>query len=90
MNFIKKIFKKKRNPVLVTLQIEEELPEELAEQLRWKADFWAPEIFWSNLSAFINENVKPDSKNEQSVRIYALLCDKSEEEMRKEFIEQGY
>ena len=27
MNFIKKIFKKKRNPVLVTLQIEEELPE---------------------------------------------------------------
>lgn len=80
----------KRNPVEVCQQIEEALPEKLAEKLRWEVAFWAPEIYWHNLSVFVNENVKPDSTSEQSIKIYALLCDKTEEEMKQEFISRGH
>ena len=66
------------------------LPETLSKDLRIKMMFWAPEIQWAKLTYFVNDHVKPDSIDPVSVKIYALLCDKTEEAMKAEFIEKGF
>ncbi|MBR3134647.1 MAG: hypothetical protein IKG56_04210 [Clostridia bacterium] len=66
------------------------LPERLSKELRSKIMFWAPEIQWARLTYFVNDHIKPDSIDPVSVKIYALLCDKTEEDMKAEFIEKGF
>ena len=65
------------------------LPETLTLELQRKAVYWAPETCWMKLSTFINNNINPSASNELSVKVYALLCNKSEEEMRQLFLANG-
>ena len=68
--------------------ITEAVPE-LKEDLEYRAQFWAPEILWYNLSMYVNERITPDSSNPRAVKAYSILCDCSEEEMKKRFKENG-
>jgi len=78
-----------RQFVNVFRQIRELLPAEVALELARRAQYWAPEICWQKLSAFVNNHVKPSASDETSVKIYSLLCAKSETEMRQLFIADG-
>ena len=80
---------KKRDITVVLKQLSDALPEELAQKLKFSSSFWAPELVWHNLSKFINHYVEPASNNEQSVKIYAILCDVSEEEMKQRMQDLG-
>ena len=78
-----------RNFGTIFRQIRELLPDDVAHQLTQKASYWAPEECWEKLSVFINNHIRPSASDETSVKIYALLCAKSETEMRKIFVENG-
>lgn len=65
-------------------------PVELAEVLKDKIQFWAPEVVWQNLSMYVNKYVQPDSTNKTAVAVYAALCGCTKREMRKRFISDGY
>ena len=69
--------------------IRELLPDDVAFKLTQRASYWAPEECWEKLSVFINNHIRPSASDETSVKIYALLCAKSETEMRKIFVENG-
>ena len=62
---------------------------ELKEDLENRSEFWAPEILWYNLSAYVNEHITPDSSSSKAVKVYSILCDCSEEEMKRRFEEKG-
>ena len=62
---------------------------ELKEDLKYRYMFWAPEILWYNLSVYVNEHITPDSSNSKAVKVYSILCDCSEEEMKRRFEEKG-
>ena len=66
------------------------LSAELAQKLDDQSSYWAPEICWHNLSVFVNKYVQKDSKDNNSVRIYATLCDDTVSGMRARFIRDGY
>lgn len=89
MNLFKKK-SKKRDPIEVFYNIKEELPTELVEKLDWESAFWTPESIWLGLTDFVNKNIQLNSKDTSSVKIYALLCDQSEEEMKKIMERDGY
>lgn len=60
-------------------------PTTLAEKLERNFGFWAPEIAWYNLSRYVNKYVTPSSKDSQAIKVYAILCDCSEAEMKARF-----
>ena len=62
---------------------------ELKEDLESRVEFWAPEILWYNLSVYINERIKPVSTDKKSIKVYAILCDCTEEEIKKRMEENG-
>lgn len=70
-------------------QIMEVAPEQLATKLEQNSGFWAPEILWYNLSQYVNKYVEPSSKDPQSIKVYAILCDCSEAEMKARFEADG-
>ena len=78
----------KRDFFKVLDNITEAVPE-LKEDLEYRVGFWAPEILWYNLSAYVNERVIPDSSNPKAIKVYSILCNCSEEEMKKRFEENG-
>ena len=66
-----------------------EVAPELKEDLEYRIGFWAPEILWYNLSVYINQHIQPVSTNAKSVKVYSILCDCTEEEMKKRMEENG-
>ena len=70
-------------------KIMEVAPEQLATNLEQNSGFWAPEICWSNLSQYVNKYLEPSSKDPQSIKVYAILCDCSEAEMKTRFEADG-
>ncbi|MFR2570759.1 MAG: hypothetical protein ACLS90_03525 [Clostridia bacterium] len=78
-----------RNFRTVYNQIMEVAPEQLATKLERNSGFWAPEDLWYNLSEYVNQYVKPSSKDPQSIKIYAILCDCTETEMKSRFEADG-
>ena len=73
----------------VLKKIYELLPEDLANKLNEKSKYWAPELCWNMLSQFLNDNITPSASDENSVRIYAVLCNMTEKEMREAFRVNG-
>ncbi len=65
------------------------LPKGLAFEMQQNAIYWEPSEKFFELSKFIQAKIKPNSKDDKTVRIYAILCDKSLDEMRKRFIASG-
>ena len=61
----------------------------LHDKLLSASPYWAPEILWHNLTRYVNTYMKPDSNDPVSVKVYAALCDLSEEEMQSRFKEDG-
>ena len=78
----------KRDFFKVLDSITEVVPE-LKEDLEYRVWFWAPEILWYNLSAYVNERVTPDSSNPKAIKVYSILCNCSEGEMKRRFEENG-
>lgn len=78
-----------RDFMTVYNKIMEVAPENLAKKLESNSGFWAPEMAWYNLSQYVNKYVTPSSKDEQAIKVYAVLCDCSEEEMKKRFENDG-
>ena len=74
-----------RDVMTVYNKIMEVAPKELATKLERDSGFWAPEIVWYNLSMYVNKYVTPSSKDSQAVKVYAILCDCSEAEMKARF-----
>jgi len=70
-------------------QIMEVAPEQLATKLAQNVWLWAPEILWYNLSVYVNKYVEPSSLDPQSIKVYAILCDCSEAEMKARFEADG-
>ena len=70
-------------------QIMKVAPEQLATKLEQNSGFWAPEILWYKLSQYVNKYVEPSSKDPQSIKVYAILCDCSEAEMKARFEADG-
>ena len=66
------------------------LPKDKAQKLQRDVNYWSPELMWGKLAIFVNDNVTKDSRNLASVRIYAILCNKNESQIRKLFKESGY
>ena len=62
---------------------------ELKEDLEGRANFWAPEILWYNLTVYVNKHVTPSSSSPTAIKVYSILCDCSEEEMKRRFEENG-
>ena len=52
--------------------------------------FWAPETLWFKLFQFVNKYMKKDSKDPTSIKVYAILCNTSEEEMKEKFEKDGF
>lgn len=62
-----------------------------ADRLIDESSYWAPEIRWSSLGRFFSKiGLNPDSTNEQTVRVYAIYMNKSDDEMRAQFVADGY
>ena len=59
-------------------------------KLEESVPYWAPEILWYNLTRYVNNYMTPNSKDDVAVKVYAILCDKTEEEMRADFVSKGY
>ena len=74
----------------VTSQLLEVLPSELADQLCTSLSLWDSKAKQYNLAAWVNSNIKPDSKSEQSLKIYSILCDCSISEIKSRFQVAGY
>lgn len=74
-----------RNFTTVYNQILTVAPKELVTKLEDSSCFWAPEIVWYNLSKYVNKYVTPSSKDPQSIKVYSILCDCSESEMKARF-----
>ena len=70
-------------------QIIKAAPEILAYKLERDFGFWAPEIRWLRLSNYVNDYVIPSSKDPRSIKVYAILCDCSEEKMKETFERDG-
>ena len=70
-------------------RIMEVAPEQLATKLNKSAIFWSPECRWEDLTQYVNRYVQPSSKDPQSIKVYAILCDCSEAEMKARFEEYG-
>lgn len=64
-------------------------PERLATKLRQSSGFWAPEACWYNLSRYVNRYLEPSSKDPSAIKVYAILCDCSEAEMKSRFEADG-
>ena len=64
-------------------------PKKLAKILKKDFDSWPPEMYWYNLSWYVNTYVKKSSKDPKSVKIYAILCDRSEKDIKAEFKSGG-
>lgn len=74
----------------VYLQIVEIAPEDLKKRLDKKLSCLAtPELVWDILSRCVHECVIPSSSNDLAIKIYAILCDCSEEEMKSRFESDG-
>lgn len=54
-------------------------------KLETRLPYWAPENQWYHLTQFINLNVEKDYFDSNSVSIYALLCNRSEEDIKESF-----
>lgn len=78
-----------RNFESVVEMLYEFLPETCAEKLKGEINYWAPEYLWECLASFINRNIKKDSSDFSSVRIYAILCDCTEEKIKRSFARNG-
>lgn len=78
-----------RNFESVVEMLCEFLPEHSIEKLKNEINYWAPEELWECLASFINRNVKKDSNDFASVRIYAILCDCTEVRIRRSFARYG-
>lgn len=65
-------------------------PEPLKSELMHRAPFWAPEVSWERLTYLVNKTIAPDSTSPVVVRVYALLCDCTEEEMLRRFKADGF
>ena len=65
-------------------------PEPLRDALEANIGFWAPEVMWYNLSVYVNKYVMPNSLDPGAIKVYAILCDCSEEEMKAKFEKDGY
>ena len=74
-----------RNFVEVLNRITEVAPKQLVDALNKSAMYWAPEIAWDRLSNYVDRYVKRSSSDENAIAVYAILCDCSEEEMKKRF-----
>lgn len=64
-------------------------PADLAEALRNPTGYWPKEGSWYMLSKYVHQYVPQCSTDENSVAIYAELCDVSPEEMKARFQERG-
>ena len=54
-------------------------------------DFYKPYFFKEYyLTNWVNKNIKPDSKNLNSIAVYSIIMGISQEEMKEKFIEKGY
>ena len=73
----------------VCKEIIEVAPEILAYKLERDSGFWAPEIRWIRLTNYVNDYVIPSSKDPRSIKVYAILCDCSEGEMKETFENDG-
>ena len=80
---------KERNFGDVYRKIVEIAPEELKEKLENRLCFAAPELVWSVLSRCVNNTIIPSSKDPLAIKIYAILCDCSDEEMKARFESDG-
>ncbi len=76
----------KRSFDFVFSQIYNLLPDEKKNKLRVERNYWSPESLFSNLATFVNYNVIQDSANPKSVKIYSILCNKSEDEIKQMFM----
>ena len=66
-------------------------PEELKNVLESSApSYWAPEIRWKKLAEYVNKYVFPNSQDTNSIKIFALLCNCSEEQMKERFKKDGF
>lgn len=63
--------------------------EMLNDHLNRSIGYWAPEICWYNLSDYVNRYVDKSSKDPKSLKIYSILCDIPEDEVRQKFINLG-
>ena len=74
-----------RNFVDVYENIINLLPKKLAKKLEQESPYWAPEALWDGLSLWVNKNVRVDSTDKTSIKIYSELCNVSEEKMEASF-----
>ena len=79
-----------RNFTDVVAQIKKVGPKELVDALEQNVCFWAPEAVWEMLTVYVDKYVIPSSKDEKTIKIYAILCDCSETEMKARFEEAGF
>lgn len=61
----------------------DELSQEIEEKIICRNNAWAA------LNSAVNKHVKTESKNPASVAVYAVLCDKTEEEMKNLMEQMG-
>ncbi|MBR2753699.1 hypothetical protein IKD82_00815 [Candidatus Saccharibacteria bacterium] len=65
-------------------------PEPLKDAIDSNISFWPPELLWYNLSKYVNKYVMKNSTDIKSVKIYAILCDCTVDEMLERFEKDGY
>ena len=78
-----------RNFYTVVDSLLSELPEEQADNLLTNLLFWKEEVKWIQLSRWIHSNVNPNSSDEMSVKIYSIVTDRTNEETRALFQNNG-
>ena len=80
---------RERNFYTVVDKLLGELPSELADNLLTNLLFWKEEVKWIQLSRWIHSNVNPNSSDEMSVKIYSIVTDRTNEETRALFQNNG-
>ena len=70
-------------------EICEYLSEYNTEMLMQEINYWAPEHKWENLTNYINNNIPKRSYDPFSVRVYAILCNRSEDVIYRNFKRNG-
>ncbi len=81
--------RKNRDFSYVFYKICELLPKKEAISICEESIYWAPEALWENLATYVNNNVVPNSEDVIAIRIYAILCGKTDRYMRKKIQKSG-
>lgn len=80
---------KARNFEAVYNQILKLAPPALKKELEDSVGFWAPEVVWYNLSRLVMKHIEYNSSNPNSIAIYAVLCDCTQDEIKARFKMKG-